>query len=604
MRPRLPIAALAATIALVLPATAQAANQTLSVAKAGSGTGTVSSSPAGIECGPTCSLSFAQGALVTLSGTPGPNTQAVTWSGCDGVNAENKCVVEMLSAKAVTATFKPIAHQLTVEKKGPGTGTVTSSPAGIECGPTCSFAFDHGATVTLSGAPGAGSQPVQWSGCDSVNGENKCIVAIGAAKAVSATFNLASHQLSVTKAGPGTGTVTSSPAGIECGPTCSAPYTHGATVTLSGSPGPNTDPVVQWSGCDSVNAEGKCEVTIGAARAVTATFALAKHQLTVAKNGTGTGTVSSSPAGIECGPTCSAPFTHGATVTLTGSPGGHSQAVKWSGCDSVNGEDKCIVAISAARSVTANFALESQYLEYTLAVEKTGTGQGTVSSSPGQINCGALCAGQFLTGTTLTLTATPSPGSVFAHWSGGGCSGAGPCETTVKASKTVKAVFTAVGTRTLSVTKAGSGQGTVNAKAAGIECGQACSAQVPAAKKVTLTAVPASGSSFARWSGACSGTAKTCTVTMSEARSLTAAFTANASPPAPPSSGCVVPKLAGKSLAKAKAKLAAAHCSLGKVLRPKRGRGLVVRSSSPAAGSTLAAGAKVGVRLARRRGDR
>jgi hypothetical protein len=66
---------------------------------------------------------------------------------------------------------------------------------------------------------------------------------------------------------------------------------------------------------------------------------------------------------------------------------------------------------------------------------------------------------------------------------------------------------------------------------------------------------------------------------------------APASPP--PLPACVVPKLVGKTLARAKAALTAAHCKLGKVRKPKRLKGkgrLVVKSSSPAGGTTPADG--------------
>lgn len=67
---------------------------------------------------------------------------------------------------------------------------------------------------------------------------------------------------------------------------------------------------------------------------------------------------------------------------------------------------------------------------------------------------------------------------------------------------------------------------------------------------------------------------------------------------------CVVPKLKGSTLAKAKRALKRAHCRLGKVRKPghvRRGFQLVVGSQSPAAGSSRAAGAKVAVRLVARR---
>lgn len=79
-----------------------------------------------------------------------------------------------------------------------------------------------------------------------------------------------------------------------------------------------------------------------------------------------------------------------------------------------------------------------------------------------------------------------------------------------------------------------------------------------------------------------------------------------APPPIPPEPtdpvvSCIVPKLAGKNLSKAKAALAAAHCTLGKVKRPKAKRGhklgaLVVKFSTPGAGAALAGG-KVDLKL-------
>ncbi len=105
-------------------------------------------------------------------------------------------------------------------KKGTGSAPSTSSPAGISCGATCSASFDHGTVVTLTGDPGAKTKAVAWSGCDSVNGENKCLVTMTSAKSVAATFDLnrrPNSNSTVSKTGAGSGTVTSSPAGISCG---------------------------------------------------------------------------------------------------------------------------------------------------------------------------------------------------------------------------------------------------------------------------------------------------------------------------------------------------------------------------------------------------
>lgn len=79
----------------------------------------------------------------------------------------------------------------------------------------------------------------------------------------------------------------------------------------------------------------------------------------------------------------------------------------------------------------------------TLTVSKTGTGSGTVTSSPAGINCGSTCSHGFTTGTSVTLTATPAPGGYdrFLGWSGGGCSGTGTCTVTLNESDQVSAEF-------------------------------------------------------------------------------------------------------------------------------------------------------------------
>jgi len=79
----------------------------------------------------------------------------------------------------------------------------------------------------------------------------------------------------------------------------------------------------------------------------------------------------------------------------------------------------------------------------------------------------------------------------------------------------------------LTVTKAGTGSGTVTSNPAGIACGSDCSHEYPAGRTVTLTATASGGSGFTGWGGACSGTAATCTVTMDAAKAVTANFNPN-----------------------------------------------------------------------------
>lgn len=249
------------------------------------------------------------------------------------------------------------------------------------------------------------------------------------------------------------------------------------------------------------------------------------HQLSVTKQGTGGGTVTSSPAGINCGATCSASFTPGTPVTLTAAPAAGSTFGGWGGA-CAGTTLTCAVTMDAAKSVTATFTASA--VNNTLTVAKAGTGTGTVTSSPAGIDCGTTCQFAFPEGTLVTLTATPA-GSTFTGWTGA-CSGTGTCAVTMDAAKSVTATFVAApDTQTLTVSKSGTGTGTVTSSPAGIDCGATCQFAFPEGTPVTLTATPAAGSTFAGWSGACTGTG-TCAVTMDAAKSVTAAFTAAAGP--------------------------------------------------------------------------
>ena len=171
-------------------------------------------------------------------------------------------------------------------------------------------------------------------------------------QAVTATFSLPTYTLDVALAGNGSGSVSSLPAGIDCGLTCSAPYSAGSGVTLSASPDPGSL-FSGWSG--DCSGTGDCILTMDGDHSVTATFSLPTYTLDVALAGNGSGSVSSLPAGIDCGLTCSAPYSAGRSVTLSASPDPGSLFSGWSGDCSGTGD--CILTMDGDHSVTATFSL-------------------------------------------------------------------------------------------------------------------------------------------------------------------------------------------------------------------------------------------------------
>ena len=415
-------------------ATFNAATAALTVTRTGSGSGTVLSAPAGINCGSDCSEAFTVGTSVTLTATPATGSTFAGWSGnsdcTDGI-------VTMSAAKSCTATFNLTTATLTVSRAGAGSGTVLSTPAGINCGSDCTEAFTVGASVTLTAAPAAGSTFAGWSGdSDCADG----VLTMSAARACTATFNVTTATLTVSRAGTGSGSVASTPPGIACGSDCTEAYPSGTSVTLTAAPAAGST-FAGWSG-DSDCADGV--LTMSAARACTATFNAAPVFLTVSKTGSGSGTISSTPAGIVCGSDCSEAYPSGTSVTLTATPAAGSTFAGWSGdSDCADG----VLTMSAARACSATFSAVTgtPAPAYTLTVSTDGNGDGTVSSQPAGISCGNDCSESYPAGTQVTLSATPAPGSRFFGWRGDRDCRDGIV--TLNAAKTCSAVFRRGGRR-------------------------------------------------------------------------------------------------------------------------------------------------------------
>jgi hypothetical protein len=108
----------------------------------------------------------------------------------------NDCIADSNTFNlSVSVTALP-TYLLSISKDGTGTGTVTSSPAGINCGTTgCSFSFEKNTLVTLTATPTDNyNRLLNWTGCTSVESDGTCIVNVNAAKSVVATFEKATFS--------------------------------------------------------------------------------------------------------------------------------------------------------------------------------------------------------------------------------------------------------------------------------------------------------------------------------------------------------------------------------------------------------------------------
>jgi len=251
--------------------------------------------------------------------------------------------------------------------------------------------------------------------------------------------------------------------------------------------------------------------------------------LTVARAGSGTGTVTSAPAGVSCGAACAVPYDRGTRVKLAAMPTPGSMFDGWSGGGG-SGTGPCDVTLSGSLTVMATFKAIR-----TLTVTKAGSGSGIVASTPTGIDCGTSCSAGFADGTPVTLTAQATQG-VFAGWSGTGvtCAGAGTCQVTMDADRTVAATFS--GSVTLSVTARGSAPGTVTSDAGGIavNCTPTCSASASYAQGTLVTLTAAADNATWTWSGACLATPESspnCVVVMSASSSVGVKFSRNFTDP-------------------------------------------------------------------------
>jgi surface protein len=362
------------------------------------------------------SLTLAVGQTQSLTATTkdaGGNVltgRPVTWSSNDtnvatvsqsgaatGVGAGTATITATSEGKSGTATVTVPLHALTVTKSGTGNGTVTSIPAGIDCGAACEASYPAGTVVTLTAAPAAGSVFEGWSGA--CTGETStCQVTVNEASNVTATFTRL-HTLLVTKDGAGSGVVTSSPAGIDCGAECEAIYAAGTVVTLTAT-ADDGSAFVGWSG-SCAGTDLSCQVTMDAAKGITATFTPV-YTLTLTKTGAGSGTVTSSPAGIDCGAACEAVFASGTMVTLMATPESGSVLTAWTGA-CLGTASTCQVAMDAAKDVTVVFG-EASSAFVTTWDTSLGSGTTVTLALGGQVDA-TIHWGD---GTSITVT-SPGP---------------------------------------------------------------------------------------------------------------------------------------------------------------------------------------------------
>ncbi len=173
---------------------------------------------------------------------------------------------------------------------------------------------------------------------------------------------------------------------------------------------------------------------------------------------------------------------------------------------------------------------------YELTVATSGTGTGSVTSSPTGINCGADCTEQYGASNVVTLTATPSSFDRFSGWSGACTGQSTTCQVTMDGAKSVTATFTDMTRVDITVQNSINtlfgefGTNRITAPAINFACAQSglgtktCSVDLPTGTPISFNAEPAFGDSFDHWSTfipACNNSVSpTCTFTVQSSANL------------------------------------------------------------------------------------
>ena len=387
-------------------------------------------------------------------------------------------------------------RQVTINKLGSGTGSVSSLPSGLSCGVGCSSnsaGFDDGTTIGFLSAPSSDSVFVGWGGdCSGSSPGTQLAITGQTSFTCTAEFQPKRHRLVINASGGGQGSVESS-----YGPSLNWVYPIGGDQRVVDDIVPGDDVTITAQVTDPFSYHAvfeDCESQGGTATGqlsgtATCTFSdiqqdralslkfgtgivlAGTHTLTVTKNGSGDGTVTSSPNGIDCGTSCSHDFFRGTEVDLVAVPDDHSVFRGWSGdCPSqsasitvtLDADKNCIADFFPAHIVTVDFGgngsgafedvyhgLQTQYPQYSSQYSArypadAGSLMFKASSSESLVNiagCDDATQGMVLTGNdtafatckisnptqdnSLTVTYTREQSVLTVNAFGGGSGGIG-----------------------------------------------------------------------------------------------------------------------------------------------------------------------------------
>lgn len=394
---------------------------------------------------------YSPGEEITLTATPNLGYFFSNWSG-GASGTTNPLTVPVNNNLAITGNFTaapPRTLTLTIN----GTGTVAKLPD--------KTTYLHGEQVTLTAAPGANAEFLNWGvGTPPTTvTTNPLVITMDGDKAVTANFADNIYTLTLLANPVGAGSITPNPV--------KSAYYNGETVSLT--PVPAAGYVFAgWSG-DLTGTAVPGQLVMTKNSTVTANFVPA-GSFTVQMSVVGLGSVMMDPPGGT--------YPYGTQVTLTALPGSGQEFIGWSG-DLISTDEVETITVTGNMAITATFAPAGIY-----SLTLLQSANGSITADPAR--------DLYAPGQLVALTAVPNPGYIFSSWGNDGAgSTTNPLILTMDGNKTVSAVFETAPLYNLIVTPNGPGTVVVDPEGS----------QFTAGTTVTLTATADDGYVFTGWSG-------------------------------------------------------------------------------------------------------
>ena len=342
------------------------------------------------------STDYDTGTLVKLTAVPEEGWKFIGWTGdFTGTDPEIQLTVD--EAKSVTATFERKNQSLEVIIIGDGSVNQKAS----------------GTSVTLEATPAEDWIFQGWSG-DVTSQDATITFTLDDVEEITATFVKKQFALEVNTVGEGTVTE-------EVVASKSTDYDINSKIKLTAVPKDNWK-FKEWTG-DVTGTDPEVEITMDAAKSVTATFEKIEFDLEV--NTVGQGTVTETKKSSK-----TTTYESGDVIILKAVPETNWEFTGWSG-DATGTDTEIEITMDKAKSVTATF----EKIQFTLEV--TVVGNGSVAEEV------ITSKSTYDSGTIVKLTATPDANNDFISWTGDATGSDAEIQITLDGNKNITATFAA-----------------------------------------------------------------------------------------------------------------------------------------------------------------